>query len=262
VGLGALGVTTRVTLNVEPAYEVSQRVFIGLRWAALLEHFDEITASGYSVSTFTLWGQDAGNVWVKRRGAPAATPDPESLFGALSARSESHPIPGLDPINATPQLGVSGLWSERLPHFRMGFTPSSGDEIQSEYVIPRERAVAAIEAVRGLAAVISPVLQISEIRTIAADDLWMSPQFGTDTIAIHFTWLPRQAEVELALGELESALLPLGARPHWGKLFLAGAEVIAGRYERHRDFVELTERLDPNGKFRNRWLEKHVLGRA
>jgi xylitol oxidase len=260
VGLGALGVITRVTLDVEPAYEVSQRVFLGLSRQAVLEHFDEITAAGYSVSLFTLWGEDAGNVWVKRRVGAADPRDPENLFGALSARSESHPIPGLDPINATPQLGVSGLWSERLPHFRMGFTPSSGDEIQSEYLIPRPRALAGIEAVRRLAAVVSPLLQVSEIRTIAADDLWMSPQFGIDTIAIHFTWLRRQRDVERALGELESALLPLGARPHWGKLFLAGADVIAGRYERHRDFVELAERLDPRGKFRNPWLERHVLG--
>jgi len=184
----------------------------------------------------------------------------DELCGAVAATVERHPILGLDPVNCTPQLGAPGPWSERLPHFRMGFTPSNGEEIQSEYLLARRHAVAAIQAVRGLAGTIRPLLQVSELRTIAADRLWMSPQYGQNTIGIHFTWKPDQEAVERALVAVEAALTPFGARPHWGKLFLADAASIAPLYERLPDFAHLVERLDPRGAFRNDWLEQHVLG--
>jgi len=184
----------------------------------------------------------------------------DELCGAVAATVVRHPILGLDPVNCTPQLGAPGPWSERLPHFRMGFTPSNGEEIQSEYLLARRHAVAAIQAVRGLAGTIRPLLQVSELRTIAADRLWMSPQYGQNTIGIHFTWKPDQEAVERALVAVEAALTPFGARPHWGKLFLADAASIAPLYERLPDFAHLVERLDPRGAFRNDWLEQHVLG--
>lgn len=262
VGLGAIGAVSRITLDVEPAYQVSQQVFEGLSWESLFEHFDAITSSGYSVSVFTLWGETTENVWIKSRvsdppGAPAAGPD---LFGARAATEPRHPIPGLDPVYATPQLGLPGPWHERLPHFRMGFTPSSGDEIQSEYTLPRRHAVAAIKALLSIAATIRPVIQVGEIRSTAADELWMSPQYHQDTVSFHFTWKPEQQAVERALVEVERALAPFQARPHWGKLFLANAEAIAPMYERRDDFAALLERHDPRGAFRNRWLEARVLG--
>jgi xylitol oxidase len=260
VGLGALGAVTRLTLDVEPEYQVRQRVFEGLRWEALFEHFDEITSSGYSVSVFTRWWETVDQVWIKSRVSDAPEVTRETLFGAVAATVDRHVITGRDPVNCTPQLGVPGSWSERLPHFRMGFTPSSGAEIQSEYLVPRPHAVAAIEAVRALAATIRPLVQVSEIRTIAADQLWMSPAYGQDMIAIHFTWVPEQERVERALVELEAALAPFQARPHWGKLFLAEAGTIAPLYERWRDFTALVERTDPRGAFRNEWLETRVLG--
>jgi alditol oxidase len=262
VGLGALGAVTRITLDVEAAYDVRQRVFEGLGWDALCEHFDAIAASGYSVSVFTRWGEAVDQVWVKSRvtGAPEVVRG--SLFGAVAATVDRHPILGLDPVNCSPQLGVPGLWSERLPHFRMGFTPSSGAEIQSEYLLPRRHAVAAIRAVRALADTIRPLVLVSEIRTIAADELWMSPEYGRDTVGIHFTWRPDQRAVERALVNVEAALAPLQARPHWGKVFLADAEAITPRYERAGEFAALVERLDPRGAFRNDWLETRLLGRA
>ena len=260
VGLGALGAVTRIALDVEPAYEVRQRVFEGLGWEELFGHFDGITSCGYSVSVFTRWGETVDQVWVKSRvtGEPEVVRD--DLFGAVAATVDRHPILGLDATSCTPQLGRPGLWSDRLPHFRMGFTPSSGDELQSEYVIPRRRAVEAIEAVRGLAGRIRPVLQVSEIRTVAADRLWMSPSYGEDAVCIHFTWKPERQAVGDVLVQLEAALAPFEARPHWGKLFDADAAAITPLYERLPDFVALIERLDPRGAFRNPWLRTRVLG--
>jgi xylitol oxidase len=255
VGLGALGVVTRLTLDVEPAYEVRQRVFEELAWDALFDHFDAITGSGYSVSVLSYLGDTVDQVWVRSRVNDAPELVREDLFGARPATVDRHPILGLDPVNCTPQLGRPGPWSARLPYFRMGFTPSAGEELQSEYLVPREQAGTAIEAVRALADRIRPVLHVCEIRTIAADRLWMSPQYGRDSVGIHFTWALEPEAVARVLADLEPALEPFDPRPHWGKLFLH-----APRYERLPDFARLVETLDPRGAFRNTWLEARVLG--
>jgi len=226
-------------------------------WQALAGHFEEIVSAGYSVSVFATLGEAVDQVWVKSRAHEAP---PEALFDARPATVDRHPILGLDATPCTPQLGRPGPWSDRLPHFRMGFTPSAGEEIQSEYLLPREHALAAIDAVRQRADRIAPLLQVCEIRTIAADDLWMSTAYGRDSVGVHFTWTKEPAAVEEVLVDLEPALAPLGARPHWGKLFLARAEQIAPLYERYADFVDLVQRLDPRGAFRNDWFERHVLG--
>ena len=262
VGLGALGAVTRITLDVEPAYEVRQRVFEGLSWVGMFEHFDELTASGYSVSIFTRLGEVIDQVWVKSRVTGAPEQERGELCGAIAATVDRHPILGLDPVNCSRQLGVPGPWSERLPHFRMGYMPSDGAEIQSEYLLPRRHALPAIQAVRSLAGTLRPLLLLAEIRTIAADRLWMSPQYGQDTIGIHFTWRREQDAVERALAGVEAALAPFEARPHWGKLFVADAAAIAPLYERLPDFERLAERLDPRGAFRNAWLRRSVLGQA
>jgi alditol oxidase len=261
VGLGALGAVTKITLDVEPVYEMRQRVFERLSWEALFEHFDEIMSCGYSVSVFTCWGETIDQVWVKSR----VTDEPEQaesdLFGAVAADVDRHPIPGLDATTCTPQLGRPGPWADRLPHFRMGFTPSSGQELQSEYLFPRRYAVDAIETVRSLADKIRPILQVSEIRAVAADWLWTSMSYGENTVGIHFTWKPEPDAVEEMTIQLEAALVPFEARPHWGKLFNANAEAIAPLYERMPDFVRLVERLDPRGAFSNWWLKSRVLGK-
>jgi alditol oxidase len=259
VGLGATGAVTRVTLDAEPAYEVAQHVYEDLSWDALFEHFDAVFVSGDSVSLFTRWGDAIDQAWVKRRVTGGPADAPADLFGARRATSERHPIAGMDAVNCTPQLGRPGPWWDRLPHFRMGFTPSAGAEIQSEYHLPRRHALAAIEALRALAGAIGPLLYVSEIRTIAADGLWMSPHHKRDSVALHFTWRPDQPAVERVLESVEAALEPFAPRPHWGKLFLADAGTIRARYERLDDFAALLQRLDERGAFRNAWLERHVI---
>ncbi|HEX2412899.1 MAG TPA: D-arabinono-1,4-lactone oxidase [Solirubrobacteraceae bacterium] len=260
VGLGALGAVTRLRLDVEPAYEVRQRVFEGLAWDVLLAQLDTISALGYSVSVFTRLGEAIDQVWVKSRLTGTEEDVRDELFGARPATVDRHPILGVDPVNCTRQLGVAGPWWDRLPHFRMGFKPSAGDELQSEFLMPRSRARAAIEAIRTLGPTLRPLVQVCELRTVAADRLWMSPQHDRSTLGIHFTWVPDEAAVRRALADLEEALLPLDARPHWGKVFRAGAAVLAPQYPRLPDFVALAERLDGRGAFRNAWFERHVEG--
>ena len=253
VSLGALGVVTRVALETVPAYDVRQEVALDVPWDTLLERFDGVTAAAHSVSVFTSWAEPTvRQVWFKRTVADGeASPDP---FGGRWATEPVHPLPGIDPAACTPQLGVPGPWHERLSHFRLEFTPSAGDELQSEYLLPRRNAVAAIEAMRALAPRVAPLLQTTELRTIAADDQWLSP-FPEDSMAVHFTWLPRD-EVAAVLPDVEAALLPLGARPHWGKLFAVGLRDVGATYPRLGDFRRLTERLDPAGKLRGPFLER------
>lgn len=264
VGLGALGAVVRMQLAIEPAYDVVQHVFEDLPWGALASNFDAVTGAGDSVSVFTTYaGEHAEQVWVKRRQpSHAATLDLSGgLFGARPAIVDMHPIAGLSAESCTPQLGVPGRWSDRLPHFKMGFTPSSGDELQSELFVERRDAVAGIEALRRLAPELAPVLLVSEIRTVAADDLWMSPENGRDTVAFHFTWRRDPAVVEPVLRRVEETLQPFEPRPHWGKLFTLDATALAERYPRRSAFADLVERFDPRGAFRNPWFERTILAR-
>ncbi|MBT1634371.1 D-arabinono-1,4-lactone oxidase [Clavibacter michiganensis] len=266
VGLGALGVVTRVTLDVEPAYLVRQRVFEGLSWDAFDENLEDVFGGAYSVSVFTRFGEATDQVWLKSRVQLDVDGQPEDevvmadYFGAPAATEERHPILGIDPVNSTSQLGVVGLWSDRLSHFKMGFTPSDGEEIQSEFHVPLDRAVEAVQALREMGDRIRPILLVCELRAVAEDRLWLSPQNGQATIGLHFTWKRDQEAVEALLVELEAAIRPFGARPHWGKVFTATAADIAPLYPRSGDFLALVERLDPTAKFRNAWFERALLG--
>ncbi|TPX03581.1 FAD-binding protein, partial [Schumannella luteola] len=259
VALGALGVVTRLELDVEPSFEVAQTVYRDLPFEETLEAFDEVVALGYSVSMFTTWRDPdtIDQLWVKRR-TDRDAPAPASVLGAAPSRLEMHPIAGVDPVHCTAQLGAAGRWLDRLPHFRLEFTPSNGAELQSEYLVPRANARAALGAVHELATDIAPLLQVTEIREVAADELWLSGAFGHDAVALHFTWHPRQREVDALLPRIEDRLLPLGARPHWGKRFTAGATALAALYPRLDDFRELAHRHDPRGVFVNDFLRDTV----
>lgn len=259
VALGCLGVVTSLTLDVQPAFDVRQYVYDGLPREALDEHFDEVLGAGYSVSLFTDWsGPRIGQVWVKRRDRPGDRPPEPRWLGARLADGPRHPLPDRPTAACTPQLGVPGPWHERLPHFQATFTPSSGQELQSELLLPRRHAVEALAAVARLAGLVTPVLQVSEIRTVAADPLWLSPSYRRDSVALHFTWVPDPAAVEPVVAAVEAALAPYDPRPHWGKLFAAGPASLARCYRRLPDFRRLVHRYDPAGTFGNeltdRWL--------
>ena len=260
VSLGALGLVVRATLDVVPAFELRQYVFDDLPWVAVDAHLHEILAGGYSVGLFTNWTErGVGQVWVKAADERVAG---EPYFGAIPATEPRHPVPGGDVQNATEQLGVPGPSGERLPHFRLGFTPSGGDELQSEYIVAREHAAAAIRELRALGPVVSPLLLISEIRAVVADELWLSPFFERDGIAIHFTWKPLIDDVLAVLPRVEAALAPFAARPHWGKLFVGSPAELDGLYPKLPAFRQLRERLDESGKFRNAFVDRYVDGAA
>ena len=260
VALGALGIVTQLTLDIQPTFALRQDVYEDLPLATAAEHFDALTGAGYSVSLFSDWRSAAfSQVWVKRRvepGDPGGSPP--ALLGAAPATRPLHPIAGMSPVNCTEQLGVAGPWHERLPHFRMDFTPSSGQELQSEYILPRGQAVAALEAIAALGPRIAPLLQVSEVRTIAADSLWLSPFYQQDSVAIHFTWHKDWPSVSRLLPLIEDALAPFGARPHWGKLFSLPPAGLPALYPRLPDFRALMAEYDPQGKFRNEYLDRCV----
>jgi xylitol oxidase len=259
VALGALGIVTRLTLDVLPTFDVAQHVYDDVPIPEILSHLDEVVTSAYSVSIFTEWRDPLrAQVWRKQRVDDGRADLPPRWMGGRLADGPRHPIAGMPPLTCTPQLGEPGPWHERLPHFRLGFTPSSGEELQSEYLVAREAAVDALTAVAALRALVAPVLQISEIRTVAADDLWLSPSYQRDSLAIHFTWVADEEAVAPVVAAVEAALAPFDARPHWGKVFSTPADVVAGSYERLADFAGLAARLDPAGKLRNELLDAYV----
>jgi alditol oxidase len=252
VGLGALGVITSLTLDLVPAFEIRQYVYDDLTRDSLGDNLDAVLGAGYSVSLFTNWASTTINhVWLKRRDEMPAGP----FFGAAAADGKRGPIPGMDPTNATDQAGVPGPWHARLPHFKLEFTPSSGAELQSEYMVARSDALAAIDAVARVRDQIVPVLQVNEIRTVAADDLWLSMNYQQDSLGLHFTWVADTEAVLPAVRALEESLADLSPRPHWGKVFTLPPATIRSRYARFADFTELARSYDPTGKFRNAWLD-------
>lgn len=252
VGLGSLGVVTSLVLDTVPARDYRQVVLTGVAEDEIGPRLDEITHLGRSVSVFTLWDGAPARIWVKSR-----EDDPHVDAAWPEADVDHHPLPGLDPVNCTPQRGVPGWWADRIPHFRTGFLPSSGDEVQSEWHVALEHGPAAVEALREAGPRLAPALLTSEIRSVAADELWLSPQHHRATRSFHFTWVGDNGLADDAARVVEEALAPFDARPHWGKVFHAD---VTGLYPRLGDFRALRERLDPGGTFLNPWLERVLLG--
>lgn len=260
VSLGALGVITKLTLDLIPHFQMTQVVYLNLPIAALEQHFEAIQEEGYSISLFTDWQNNIVNeVWVKRIvDAVDHAAVRSELFGAKPAAEIVHPISGESAENVTDQLGVPGAWHERLPHFKMGFKPSAGAELQSEYFVSIEHAYAAARAIESLRDKLAPHLYISEIRTIAADNYWLSPFYRRPSVAFHFTWKQNTAAVMNLLPLIEKQLTPFGLRPHWGKLFTLSSKHLQAQYLRLGDFRQLAHAYDPSGKFRNTFLRKYL----
>jgi xylitol oxidase len=259
VNLGYLGIMVNLTLDLVPSFQMRQRVYEQLDLQAATEHFTDLVSCAYSVCLFTDWREDLlTQVWIQQC---ADEPDPPLLaapwFTATSATRNLHPVSGMSAMSCTEQLGVPGRWHERLPHFRPEFMPSSGEELQSEYMISRRTAPQALAALNGIRDRIHPVLQICEIRTVAGDEFWMSPCYGQDTVSIHFTWIADSSAVLPVVSLVEETLAEFGARPHWAKIFTTPPEVIRELYPRLADFAELVAQFDPAGKFRNSYFTRH-----
>lgn len=256
VALGALGVVTRVELEVEPTYDVAQTVFAGLDLDVVESDFDAVFSAATSVSVFTRWRPEPdAQLWLKRRVDREGAWPGGPAFGATERDAPLHPLEQLDPVHCNPQLGQPGPWHERLPHFHADFTPSAGDEIQAEYLVPRAHAVEAIRALRSLHAVITPLLHVTEIRTMRADDLWLSPAYGDDTVGIHFTW-HRDDRIYDVLPAIEEIVMPLGARPHWGKVSRATPAQVRAAFPRWDDYVSLITAMDPDSRFRSPFVTR------
>jgi xylitol oxidase len=278
VHLGALGVVTRLILSVVPSFEIAQRVYEDLPIEVLDDHFTAIMASGYSVSMFTDWRSPRlTQLWIKSlveddpyaprisratttspatRTTPAPAVAEEPWFTATPAPEARNPVPGVAADSCTEQLGVPGPWFERLPHFRPDFTPSAGDELQSEYLLPVEHAVPALHALQQIADRLATAVRICEVRRIAADDLWLSMAYRQDSVAFHFTWIPDTSAVLPVVTDLERQLAPFAPRPHWGKVFTTPAADLHARYDRLPDFLSLAAHYDPAGKFRNAYTAR------
>jgi len=262
VGLGGLGVVTKLTLDVVPEFLMRQDVYENLPLEQLQEHFDGIFSSAYSVSLFTDWKKASFNqVWLKHQQIEESAYEAEpEFYGATLATMDQHPVYGCATENCTEQMGRYGPSHERLPHFRMDFTPSNGAELQSEYIVSREHAFDALRAIDRMNKHIAPLLLISEVRTIAEDNLWMSPYYKQQSVAIHFTWKDDWHAVKKVLPMIEEQLSPFNARPHWGKLFTMSPPRLQSLYEKLPDFQELLQQYDPQGKFRNAFLNTYIFG--
>ncbi len=259
LSLGALGLVTRVTLDTEPTFDVRQDLWQDVPFERLLAEVDDVMASAYSVSVFTDWSRPdvVDKVWTKSR-VDAFTDHPDDWLGGRRATEPQHPIVGEDTAGATEQLGVPGPWNARLPHFRIEFTPSSGEEIQTEYLLDRRHTADALVALRGLADVMAGALMVFELRTIAADDLWISPSHDRDTVGLHFTWVRDLERITPVLGAIEAAIAPFAPRPHWGKVATIPDDEVRARYPRLPDFAALVRRYDPDGKFGNAFTARYL----
>ncbi len=259
VALGALGVATRVTFDTQSSYRMRQDVYLDLPWSTALDELEAVMAGGYSVSLFHNWvGDTIESVWVKTRLDDGDDQRmPSSYFGAHPSPSKELSPAGGHDDNTTQQGGVPGPWLERLPHFRLDATPSNGDEIQSEFFVERGSARDALLALRAFGEDIAPALLITELRTVKADDLWLSGAYQRETLAIHFTWKNQPDAVAALVPRIQQALAPFDARPHWGKVFDQSFPV-QQLYPRIDDFRALVLQHDPQRKFGNGYLERVV----
>lgn len=252
VSLGRLGIAVELELALVDDFEIAQTVVDDVDAELVGGNLLAVLGSAYSVSIFTRWSaESAPQVWVKELVGAGARWSGEPLWGGRLADGPRHPLPGMSVEHTTRQMGEPGPWAERLPHFRFDALPSSGDELQSEYFVAATHAGAVWRELRDLGEVLAPVLQVSEVRAVAPDALWLSPTRGEPTVAFHFTWIRDEAAVRPVVEKLEERLTPFDARPHWGKVFATSPERLAGLFPALPRFRSLVDELDPTGKLGN-----------
>lgn len=273
LSMGSLGVMTHLVLDMAPAFQVRQAVYLDLPAERMTsEDLLALMDSAFSVSLFHDFDGHIAQVWVKQKvdadggsaggvdtlPTDATSPFPETFFGAKRADGSMHPLASLPGDFCTDQTGSPGPYFDRLPHFRLEFTPSNGEEIQSEYYVPLEDLAASLEALQQISDRIRPVLMVSEIRTVAPDDLWLSAAHSRPSACIHFTWKREPEAVEAVLPHVEEALAPFAARPHWGKVHTFAPEAVQSHYPHLADFRALRARLDADGKFANEYVDRMI----
>jgi xylitol oxidase len=248
LALGRVGIVVALTLDVVPTVRIAQTVVERVPDEQVVTNLASIMAAAYSVSLFTDWGPRAeSHAWLKELDGRSLAGE---RWGGTPAERPHNPVAGMPPENATEQFGRPGPWHERLPHFRLEFTPSSGDELQTEYLVPMTHASAAWEAVDAIRDVLHPLLHVCEFRAVAPDPMWLSLTGGKLSLAVHFTWRPDNRVAE-AVAAVEKQLSPYDARPHWGKVFSVTPERLERLYPRMVDFRRLVADVDPDGTFGN-----------
>ena len=256
VALGSIGIIHHLTLDIVPTYDVAQTVYFDLPFVQLISNLDAILSAGYSVSVLSMWGDEfVDQVWVKSKIGTNPVLSQNEWFGAKLATRKSNPIREADSAAATEQFGLPGPWFERLPHFKLDFTPSFGDELQTEYFIDRKDAPAALNAIYKIRKELSELIMVCEMRTVAQDENWLSEAYGRETFVFHFTWRPNIPAVEKLLLKIEASLEPFMARPHWGKVFTNTAFDFSSLYPKFNSFLTYRSTYDPSRKFVNKLLE-------
>ncbi len=256
VALGSIGIIHHLTLDIVPTYEVAQTVYFDLPFVQLISNLDAILSAGYSVSVLSMWGDEfVDQVWVKSKIGTNPVLTQNEWFGAKLATRKSNPIREADSAAATEQFGLPGPWFERLPHFKLDFTPSFGEELQTEYFIDRKDAPAALNAIYKIREELSELIMVCEMRTVAQDENWLSEAYGRETFVFHFTWRPNIPAVEKLLLKIEASLEPFKARPHWGKVFTNNAFDFSSLYAKFNSFLTYRGTYDPSRKFVNKLLE-------
>ena len=256
VALGSIGIIHHLTLDIVPTYDVAQTVYFDLPFVQLISNLDAILSAGYSVSVLSMWGDEfVDQVWVKSKIGTNPVLTQNEWFGAKLATRKSNPIREADSAAATEQFGLPGPWFERLPHFKLDFTPSFGEELQTEYFIDRKDAPAALHAIYKIRKELSELIMVCEMRTVAQDENWLSEAYGRETFVFHFTWRPNIPAVEKLLLKIEASLEPFKARPHWGKVFTNNAFDFSSLYPKFNSFLTYRGTYDPSRKFVNKLLE-------
>ena len=256
VALGSIGIIHHLTLDIVPTYDVAQTVYFDLPFVQLISNLDAILSAGDSVSVLSMWGDEfVDQVWVKSKIGTNPVLTQNEWFGAKLATRKSNPIREADSAAATEQFGLPGPWFERLPHFKLDFTPSFGEELQTEYFIDRKDAPAALHAIYKIREELSELIMVCEMRTVAQDENWLSEAYGRETFVFHFTWRPNIPAVEKLLLKIEASLEPFKARPHWGKVFTNNAFDFSSLYPKFNSFLTYRGTYDPSRKFVNKLLE-------